>query len=102
MAKASLNPIKTEEKKQKYRDYMREYMRKKYHDDVEGSRQRNSAKYFFHNNKEIICQADMDKYKTNLPYICKIKKSLNKLKENTDPQVIKEFLSNYLAEMETI
>ena len=90
---------KLELKKQNNREYMREYMKKRYHANIEDSQKRLNNFYYRKTNKDIVSLEDMKKYGNDFPIVCKVMKNILILK-NKNPQLIKEILQNYLQECE--
>jgi hypothetical protein len=72
--------------------YMREYKRKQYKEKGEQIRQKNKAYYYKY--KFNLSKEEMKKYDVLLPYIAKLRKILDELKE-ANIELTKEFLEDY-------
>jgi hypothetical protein len=77
------------------REYMRDYKRKQYAENAEQIKLKNQAYYYKY--KFNLPNEDMKKYDILLPYIAKIDKILNELKDiNND--IAKEFIEQKFKE----
>ena len=83
----------------KQRTYMREYMRNKYITDGAEMRAKNRAYYY--KAKCGLSDEDLKTYGTHLPFIAKIRKSLDELIE-ADANKAKIFLDELTSKKATI
>jgi hypothetical protein len=86
--------LKTADKK----TYMREYKQKQYAENPEHIRNKNKAYYY--KNKCKLDSDTMKKYDTLLPYVAKIRTSINEFKD-ADMNLAIDFLTELLAELQS-
>ena len=82
------------DKKQKSREYIREWRRNAYKENGAQIREKNKAYYYKY--KFNLTSDDMRKYDIHLPLVAKIIKNLDELKARK-PELISEVLSSYLT-----
>ena len=87
--------LKTEDKKMKTREYMREYKKRKYDEDSSKIKELNKLHYYKRKYDGSI--EDLHTYNALiLPIVFKLKKTLNQMKQE-NPEILKEILQSYVV-----
>lgn len=99
MEDQDFTPVVDVEKAQKKiarREYMKEYMKKRYKENSEHIKLKNQAYYYKY--RFGLSNEDMKKYDILLPYIAKLDNILNELKQANN-ELAKEFIEEKMKEL---